>query len=185
MGTRSASRDDPPMTSDVVPARNEEENTMIFPTTQVAGLEHPLSVGRWMSKRVYTTRPDSCLIDAFEMMRDNRIRHVPVLDGDKLVGIVSDRDVRSALPSRHALQRGSVSLGDSLLGAKVAHVMSSMPITIGFHTSVREAAELMCRHKIGALPVVDAEKLIGIISAEDILWAIVDGQVEPKRADHG
>ena len=115
------------------------------------------------------------------MMRDNRIRHVPVLDGDKLVGIVSDRDVRSALPSRHALQRGTASLGDTLLGAKVSQVMSAMPITIGSDASVREAAQLMCRHKIGALPVVDAEKLIGIISAEDILWAIADGQIGPKH----
>jgi len=157
---------------------------MISQVTPAVGLgEHPLSVGCWMSKRVFTTRPDSCLIDAFELMRDNRIRHVPVLDGDKLVGIVSDRDVRSSLPSRHALQKGTASLGDTLLGAKVSQVMSAMPITIGSHASVREAAELMCRHKIGALPVVDAEKLIGIISAEDILWAMAEGEVGPKHAD--
>jgi acetoin utilization protein AcuB len=156
---------------------------MISQTTATAGLrEHPLSVGRWMSKRVFTTKPDSCLIDAFELMRDHRIRHVPVLDDEKLVGIVSDRDVRSSLPSRHALQRGTASLGDTLLGAKVSQVMSSMPITIGSHASVREAAQLMCRHKIGALPVVDSESLVGIISAEDILWAIAEGQVGPLRA---
>jgi acetoin utilization protein AcuB len=142
--------------------------------------EHPLSVERWMSKRVFTTKPDSCLIDAFEIMRDHRIRHVPVVEGDKLVGIVSDRDVRSALPSRRGLQEGWASLGESLLSTRVAQVMSVMPIRIAPGASIREAAQIMCRDKIGALPVVDDGRLIGILSAEDILWAIAEGQVSVK-----
>ena len=139
--------------------------------------EHALSVERWMSKRVFTTKPDACLIDAFEMMRDHRIRHVPVMDGDNLVGIVSDRDVRSALPSRDALQDGWASLGESLLLSRIAQVMSLMPITIDPKASIRDAAEVMCRHKVGALPVVDRGRLVGILSAEDILWAVSDWEV--------
>jgi acetoin utilization protein AcuB len=151
---------------------------MILPNQPAADLrEHPLSVERWMSRCVFTTKPDSCLIDAFEIMRDHRIRHVPVVDGEKLVGIVSDRDVRSALPSRRGLQEGWASFGGALLSTKIAHVMSVMPITIRPAASIREAAQIMCRDKIGALPVVDGDRLIGILSAEDILWAISEGQV--------
>jgi acetoin utilization protein AcuB len=139
--------------------------------------EQRLSVGRWMSKLVFTTKPDACLIDAFEMMRDHRIRHVPVVDGDKLVGIVSDRDVRSALPSRDALAGGWASLGTSLLEARISHVMSVMPITISPDASIREAAQIMCQSKVGALPVVDDGRLVGILSAEDILWAVAEGEV--------
>jgi acetoin utilization protein AcuB len=154
---------------------------MITPTQlkdPVPGVDaHPLSVERWMSKRLFTIRPDSCLIDAFEIMRDNRIRHVPVVVGDKLVGIVSDRDVRSALPSRQGLQEGWASLGTSLLSTRISQVMSVMPITISPSASIREAAGIMCRDKIGALPVVDDERLVGILSAEDILWAVSEGHV--------
>jgi acetoin utilization protein AcuB len=150
-------------------------NQMIQPIARPR--EETLSVGRWMSPRVFVTKPTSCLMDAFELMRDHRIRHVPVVDGEKLVGIVSDRDIRSALPSRHALQQGWASLGESLLSAPVSHVMSVMPITIAPDASIREAAQVMCREKVGALPVVDHEKLVGIISAEDVLWAVAEGEV--------
>ena len=139
--------------------------------------EQRLSVESWMSKRVFTTKPESRLIDAFEMMRDHRIRHVPVVEGGKLVGIVSDRDVRSALPSRNALQGGWASLGEALLEAHISQVMSLMPITIAPSASIREAAQVMCRAKIGALPVVDEGKLVGIVSAEDILWAVAEGEL--------
>lgn len=150
---------------------------MIHPAQSIAG-EDRLSVEKWMSHRVFTTKPSSCLIDAFELMRDNRIRHVPVVDGDKLVGIVSDRDIRSALPSRTALQRGSASLGESLLAAPISQAMSVMPITISPAASIREAAQIMCREKVGALPVVDRNhRLVGILSAEDILWAVSEGEV--------
>jgi acetoin utilization protein AcuB len=147
--------------------------------------EHPLSVERWMSRQVFTTKPESCLMDAFELMRDHRIRHVPVLDGDKLVGIVSDRDIRSALPVRHALEQGCASLGESLLGAPVAQVMSVMPFRVAPDASIREAAQIMCREKVGALPVVERGRLVGILSAEDILWAVAEGEVTTRRGDRG
>jgi acetoin utilization protein AcuB len=158
---------------------------MIARTTQHSDVaEHPLTVERWMSKLVFTTKPDACLIDAFEMMRDHRIRHVPVVEGEKLVGIVSDRDVRSALPSRHALQEGWASLGEALLVSRISQVMSLMPITIGPTASIREAAQVMSRNKVGALPVVEEGKLVGILSAEDILWAVADGEVTTAGHPH-
>jgi acetoin utilization protein AcuB len=149
--------------------------------SEVCERKDPLSVERWMSRHVSTTRPDACLLDAFEMMRDHRIRHVPVLEGEKLVGIVSDRDVRSALPSRRGLQEGWASLGSSLLTTRVAQVMTVMPITIAPDASIREAAQILCRDKIGALPVMSGGKLIGILSAEDILWAFAEGAAAAKE----
>ena len=154
---------------------------MINKVAPTAG-EQRLSVECWMSKRLFTTKPDSRLIDAFEMMRDHRIRHVPVVEGGKLVGIVSDRDVRSALPSRSALQGGCASLGEALLEARISQVMSMMPITIAPDASIREAAQVMCRAKVGALPVVDDGRLVGIVSAEDVLWAVAEGEVSVSGA---
>jgi acetoin utilization protein AcuB len=159
---------------------DSDEKNMIAKTHRTPTVpEQRLRVERWMSKLVFTTKPDACLIDAFEMMRDHRIRHVPVIEGEKLVGIVSDRDVRSALPSRNALQAGSASLGESLLRARVSQVMTVMPITIAPGASIREAAQVMCRSKVGALPVVAEGRLVGILSAEDILWAFAEGEIAP------
>jgi acetoin utilization protein AcuB len=154
---------------------------MIDQVALTAG-DQRLSVVSWMSKRVFTTKPESRLIDAFEMMRDHRIRHVPVVEGGKLVGIVSDRDVRSALPSRNALQGGWASLGEALLEARISQVMSLMPITIAPDASIREAAQVMCRAKVGALPVVEDGSLVGILSAEDVLWAVAEGEVSVSGA---
>src|SRR5262245_9981209 len=130
-----------------------------------------------MSKHVFTTRADACLMDVFEIMRDERVRHVPVLEGDRLVGIGSDRDVRSALPSRRSIQEGWASMGDAPLTTPVPQAMPVMPIRFACAPSIMEASEIMCREKVGALPVVDGQRLVGILSAEDILWAIAEGEL--------
>jgi acetoin utilization protein AcuB len=126
-----------------------------------------------MSKKVFATHPDKDLIDAVEIMTQHRIRHVPVVDGDRLVGIISDRDVRNALPRRsHAKQSLDGSCGRSL-SRPASEVMTRHPITIPIDYSIHEAAEMMCRETIGALPVMENGRLAGIISAEDLLWALM------------
>ncbi len=137
-------------------------------------------VSEWMSAPVHTVRPEGRLIDAFELMRDYQIRHVPVVEADRVVGIVSDRDVRSALPSLRELEGGSARYGRILMNTRIAEIMTSMPFTIGLHATIADAAAVICRERIGALPVVDQEHLVGIISAEDVLLAFLESTRQPN-----
>jgi acetoin utilization protein AcuB len=111
-------------------------------------------------------------------MRVHRIRHVPVVEGERLVGIVSDRDARHALPM-HGGTGEHDCYGKALFDTAVERVMSKRPITIDPEASVREAAEIICREKIGALPVIEDGRLVGIVSAEDLLWAFIEIAPEP------
>lgn len=134
----------------------------------------PWFVWSWMSKDVFTVEPEDILVDAFELMRIHRIRHIPVVKDGKLVGILSDRDIRHALPMRVREGDAHPAYGETLLNTPVATVMTTNPITIDPNATIREAAEIICREKIGALPVMDQDKLVGIISSEDLLWAFLD-----------
>jgi acetoin utilization protein AcuB len=130
----------------------------------------------WMSAHVHTVTPEDYLVDAFELMRVHRIRHLPVVDRGRLVGIISDRDVRHALPMR-AERRDATDqdlYARVLLKTRIERVMTRNPITIEPDATIREAAEIICREKIGALPVLAGGELKGIISAEDLLWAFVE-----------
>lgn len=139
-------------------------------------------VRRWMSKNVQTISPDQMLIDAVELMRTHRIRHLPVVDDGKLVGIVSDRDVRHALPMRSPAAEERIDTRAALY-TPIASAMTRYPITIDPDATIREAAEIICREKIGALPVVEDDKLVGIVSAEDLLWAFVESSREEEEED--
>lgn len=114
--------------------------------------------------------PDDTLAQAQRLTREHRIRHLPVVQGGLLVGILSDRDLRTAMHS--PLEGGSAaSLGD----AKVEQVMTREVITTGPFDTVEDAAKLLCRHRIGALPVVDAHgRLVGMISETDVLTAFAE-----------
>lgn len=114
--------------------------------------------------------PDDTLAQAQRLTREHRIRHLPVVQGGLLAGILSDRDLRTAMHS--PLEGGSAaSLGD----AKVEQVMTREVITTGPFDTVEDAAKLLCRHRIGALPVVDAHgRLVGMISETDVLTAFAE-----------
>lgn len=132
-------------------------------------------VSRWMSKTPFTVKPRSPLVDAFELMHQHRIRHVPVVDHGKLVGIISDRDVRQAMPLRkHGGGDTEPAYGKAMTRTHVDTVMTRNPITVSPMSTVREAAEIICREKVGALPVMEDEKLVGIVSTDDLLWAFVE-----------
>ncbi len=131
-------------------------------------------VSRWMSRELKTVGPKAPLVDAFEQMREHRIRHLPVVEGRKLVGILSDRDVREFYPQREHLRSGQSVFSERLMTTLVSEVMAKNPITVHSGTRLREVAETLCREKIGALPVLDGQRLVGIITAEDVLWALVE-----------
>ena len=124
-----------------------------------------------MTRSPATIRPEASLREAAALLRDRRIRHLPVLSGGKLCGIVSDRDVKGAVP---------VPIGDALTSdlsqaydRPVFEFMTTDVITVGPGDSIMDAARLMRRHKISGLPVVYDDRLVGILTENDLLDAFI------------
>ncbi len=130
-------------------------------------------VSDWMTKRVYTVSPDDYLSDAISLMRERRIKHVPVVKSGKLRGIISDRDIKEYTPSR-ATTLDIYELHYLLAKTRIKEIMKTKVTVIPSDTPVEEAAMLLLDLNIGCLPVIDEGKLIGIISDRDIYRALVD-----------
>lgn len=121
-----------------------------------------------MTVHVVTVRPDETLDVAVSELRSRRIRHLLVADEGRLVGIVSDRDVKRALPS--LLEGATQEEHDRLLASTpVAKIMTREPASVASHATVREALDEMINHRYSALPVVDDGRIVGIISTTDLL----------------
>jgi len=106
--------------------------------------------------------PEAKLEEAWRIMHDQRLRHVPICKGDRLVGLVTQKDLLIST------QSGSV------LSLPVAEVMVFNVRTISPETDLAIAAQTMLDHKISCLPVVDGDTLIGIITESDFLSLLVD-----------
>lgn len=120
-----------------------------------------------MTKDPLTVTPVETVGQADDLMNTNRIRQLPVVQGKDLVGIVTDRDVRSFL-SGSLLE--SVEAREKALNTEVREIMTTEPITVSPDDDLPEAVELMIDEKIGGIPVVaDAEGLVGIVTYVDIL----------------
>lgn len=120
-----------------------------------------------------TIRADKSLRAAIKLMEDHTIKHLPVLSQQKhLVGILSDRDCRYALQSPFV--RGQ-RLQDAELAIRVQvrSVMTPAPIVVEPHSPAGEGARLMLEHRIGCLPVMQSETLVGIVTRSDILIAFM------------
>ena len=129
---------------------------------------------RMMRNPVYVDENDS-MKKAMDLLRERDIRHLPVLkDGEKLVGILTERDIKQASPSpATALEiREIYYLLDKV---KVKQIMTRRPYTISSTAPIEEAALIMREKKIGCLPVVDAGRVVGILTETDILDAFIEG----------
>jgi acetoin utilization protein AcuB len=119
-----------------------------------------------------TVRPDTPVFDARQRMVDEKIRHLLVVEEGRLAGIVTDRDIRLNLPS-HATSLSVWEVNYLLARLTVGEIMTRAVITVGPDREARDAAQLMLDHKIGALPVVDEGRLMGIVTETDVLRAFV------------
>ena len=119
-----------------------------------------MPVRQIMTRRVVTVRPETTLAEARRLLDEHRIRHLPVLLDGRLAGIVSDRDLRSAA-------------GANRRQTAVDEIMTPTPFIVGPDTRVEEAARLMLDRRIGGLPVVEASELIGIVTSDDLLRALL------------
>ena len=130
-----------------------------------------MSVRDRMSRRVLTVRPEARLSAAAQLMRTRQIRHLPVVDrAGRLVGMVTARDLRQALfaPAVQAETEDVLGLLETLV---VGDVMTRGVLRVRAATSIRDAARLMRERKLGALPVVEGERLIGLLTETDVLRA--------------
>ena len=127
----------------------------------------------WMAKDVLTVDENTSLMRATRIMKENSIRRLPVVAHGKLMGIVTDRDVKDASPSKTA----SLDIHELyylLSEMKVKDVMTVSPLTLQGKDSLELAAVIMLEDKISGLPIVDSgDRLVGLLSETDVLRAFV------------
>lgn len=131
-------------------------------------------VSEWMTKDPRVVSSKTPVMEAMQMMRSGGYRRLPVVDGGALVGIVTDRDLRDATPSQ-ATSLSVYELNYLLSKLSLKEVMQSAPITVSPDDPVERAALLMEEHKISGLPVVEHERVVGILTITDMLRAFVTG----------
>ena len=116
-----------------------------------------MKVGQYMTQRVHTIGPETEFHRAFDLMRSRRIHHLPVVQDDRVIGIVAERDLLLA-----AANFGSAEV-------PVGEIMRGPPVCVSENARLGEAAQLLVTHHIGSLPVLSAGKiLVGIITETDI-----------------
>jgi acetoin utilization protein AcuB len=127
-----------------------------------------------MQAAVLTITPKTTLAEALRLVQHRGIRHLPVVEDDALVGIVSDRDLKRAMPSP-ATTLATPELRYLLDTVTIDAIMTRAVITIGRMLPVEEAARLMVTEKVSALPVTEQGRLIGIVTETDVLELFVRG----------
>lgn len=129
---------------------------------------HRELVQDWMTRDCATIEAHASLADAHKIMREKKVRRLPVLEHGKLVGIVTLGDVRGAEPS----QASTLSVWEMhklLADLKVEKIMTPHPLTVAQDATIGQAAQIMLDRKVSGLPVVDEKgNLVGIITESDI-----------------
>ncbi|MDD6033463.1 MAG: CBS domain-containing protein [Oscillospiraceae bacterium] len=126
-----------------------------------------------MTTNPFVISPDQTIPDAHEIMQQYGVKRLPVVKKGKLVGVVSKEDIAHASPSKAT----SFSVGEItylLAKTRISKVMTKNPYTISPDALLEEAATLMRDHDVGFLPVVEGDKLVGIITQSDILDSFID-----------
>ena len=132
---------------------------------------HKSQVQDLMTKNPFVVEPDTALLDAYTLMFEKEIRRLPVVHGKTLVGIVTLSDIQRAVPSifetadiHTRLQATTLTVGD---------VMVADPVTVAPEDTIQDVAEQMLENQVSALPVVQNDRVIGIITESDIFKFIV------------
>jgi acetoin utilization protein AcuB len=122
----------------------------------------------WMKQKVLTLGPEASAFEALRLCRERRIRHIPVVKDERLVGIISDRDLRDASPPLGDPERVS-----TMKEIRLEEVMTREVITTHPEDTIVHAVREMYERKIESLPVVDEEKLLGIVTSSDVMRALI------------
>lgn len=140
-------------------------------------------VSKSMSRKLITIGKDADILEAQEKMTENRIRHLPVVEGkDFLIGVITDRDIRSALPYNIFKGPDCSKVREKVISLTVGEIMTQKPFCLSPLDTIQDALLLLEQKRVGAFPVVDENgSLVGIISVRDLLraFANVIGLGEP------
>jgi acetoin utilization protein AcuB len=138
-------------------------------------------VGTRMKHPVLTISPETSLADALKLMNNQRFRRLPVVDpSGKLLGIVTERQLLKASPS-NATTLDVYEIKDAMNKVSVSSIMTRNVATVTVDTTIEEVARVMAEKKVGGVPVVDGDNVVGIITATDIfnIFLEVLGGFEP------
>jgi acetoin utilization protein AcuB len=128
-----------------------------------------------MTADVLTVAPTTTLGEALRITREHGIRHLPVVENSRLVGLLSDRDLRLAAPPAWASDTDYATLRATFAEKKIADVMTAHAIISTTEiTPIEDAARLMYEHRIGCLPVMRGNDLVGILTETDVMRAFVE-----------
>ncbi len=130
-----------------------------------------MRVRELMTSPVHTIGPEVPAWEAVGLMRSHRIRRLPVVEGEQLVGIVTWTDLVRVRPP---VIGGRWAVPNLTAGVLVRHLMTPEPVTITPETLIEQAAAIMRRRKVGGLPVIEDGQLIGIVTESDVFEAFVD-----------
>jgi len=127
-----------------------------------------MKISTYMTQKLITATPEMTVEQAFLLMRTHRVRHIPVVEGEDLVGIISDRDLRRPRWAEHVDDWTSYyQVNDS---HTVSDVMTRNPETVRTSDPILKAVRIFREHRYGALPVLNKDaELVGILSAQDLL----------------
>ena len=129
-------------------------------------------VNEWMTKNPTTVSPNTPVMEAMNILREGGYRRLPIVNNDKLVGIVTDKDLKNATPSQ-ATTLSVYELNYLLSKLTVNDVMKTEVVTISSTDTIESAALLMEEHKISGLPVVDYGEVVGMLTITDMLKAFI------------
>lgn len=125
-----------------------------------------------MTSNPLSVEPNDTIRQAEEILNEHEIRQLPVVRGTELVGIITDRDIRSFLSGRSF---GTPEERERAMNTKVGSVMTDKPISLSPEDELRDAVELLIEEKVGGIPVVDEEVgLVGIVTYVDVLRCFLD-----------
>ena len=132
-----------------------------------------MKVGNYMTPEPVTVDENDSMGEALVIMRRHQIRHLPVVNGNNLVGIVTDRDLRRASPSLlSGIEEDKYK--EVLDSTQVSKIMTREPFTVRLDTDVKEAVRLLVDKKISSLPVVNGSELVGIFTEVDALRILLE-----------
>jgi acetoin utilization protein AcuB len=131
-------------------------------------------VGEVMSKKLITLKKSDSLKKAQDLLVEKSIRHLPVMDGTELMGIITESDIRGAFINQGTKANSGKIQNLNPAKMKVSDHMTRDPMVVTPETHIEDAALIIYKYKIGALPVIKRNKLVGIISIMDMLGIFVD-----------
>lgn len=138
-------------------------------------------VADWMSEGVLAVEVFDSIAVARQLMAKHRVNQLPVLDDDRLIGIVTDRDIRDAYPTSMMIDRAE-EIDKFVEKITVEEVMTRDIFVVQPETPLEQAVSLLRKHRIGSLPVVQNHELVGIITRSDILDFVLSADGRGRRS---